>query len=143
RAFRHVGDQIGGVGRVDVGDPAVGRAGAPGASNVVSESFRGRGHAIVWVGSSNLATVLCRATRVVLYRNSFLQEISAMRRAPFFAVGLIIAGTAIAAAQRGAPPRAPLTDPFRFQLLGPAEGGRIASISGVPGDERVWYLGAA
>ena len=66
-----------------------------------------------------------------------------MRRAPFFAVGLIIAGAAIAAAQRGAPPRAPLTDPFRFQLLGPAEGGRIASISGVPGDERVWYLGAA
>ncbi|HEX4681341.1 MAG TPA: hypothetical protein VH277_01460 [Gemmatimonadaceae bacterium] len=49
-------------------------------------------------------------------------------------------------AQRGAAPaqpRAPLPDPFRFQMMGPAEGGRIASITGVPGDKRVWYLGAA
>ena len=30
-----------------------------------------------------------------------------------------------------------------FQLMGPAEGGRIASITGVPGNARVWYLGAA
>ncbi len=28
-------------------------------------------------------------------------------------------------------------------MMGPAEGGRVASISGVPGDARVWYLGAA
>ena len=27
--------------------------------------------------------------------------------------------------------------------MGPAEGGRVASITGVPGDLRVWYLGAA
>ncbi|HXT16449.1 MAG TPA: hypothetical protein VN706_12505 [Gemmatimonadaceae bacterium] len=48
-------------------------------------------------------------------------------------------------AQRGNTPlpRAPIPDPFRFQMMGPAEGGRIASISGVPGDARVWYLGAA
>ncbi len=45
-----------------------------------------------------------------------------------------------APAQRPAPPP---PDPFRFQLLGPAEGGRISSITGVPGDNRVWYLGAA
>lgn len=48
-------------------------------------------------------------------------------------------------AQRGAtPPRpTPQPDPFRFQMLGPAEGGRFASITGVPGDNRVWYVGAA
>src|SRR5438045_13420 len=28
-------------------------------------------------------------------------------------------------------------------MMGPAEGGRVASITGVPGDARVWYLGAA
>src|SRR5205085_11375057 len=51
----------------------------------------------------------------------------------------------VAAQQRGAvPPRAaPPLDPFRFQMMGPAEGGRIASITGVPGDPRVWYVGAA
>jgi photosystem II stability/assembly factor-like uncharacterized protein len=36
-----------------------------------------------------------------------------------------------------------MPDPFRFQLLGPAEGGRVASISGVPGDLKTWYVGAA
>ena len=40
-------------------------------------------------------------------------------------------------------PTPPQPDPFRFQLLGPAEGGRISAITGVPGDARVWYLGAA
>jgi photosystem II stability/assembly factor-like uncharacterized protein len=52
----------------------------------------------------------------------------------------------LAAQQRGVSPntpRVPPPDPFRFQMLGPAEGGRIASITGVPGDLRVWYLGAA
>ena len=27
--------------------------------------------------------------------------------------------------------------------MGPAEGGRISAVTGVPGDARVWYLGAA
>src|SRR3954464_7760100 len=49
--------------------------------------------------------------------------------------------TTSAPAPRPAPPPAP--DPFRFQLLGPAEGGRISSISGVPGNNAIWYLGAA
>ncbi len=33
--------------------------------------------------------------------------------------------------------------PPTFQLMGPSFGGRIASIAGVPGDLRTWYLGAA
>ena len=58
------------------------------------------------------------------------------------------APVAAVAQQRGAAapnqvPRPPQPDPFRFQMLGPAEGGRIASITGVPGDLRVWYVGAA
>ena len=48
-----------------------------------------------------------------------------------------------AAAQQPPRPVAPLPDPFHFQMMGPAEGGRISAITGVPGDARVWYLGAA
>src|SRR5512133_248239 len=59
-----------------------------------------------------------------------------------------LAASLLSAQQRGAganpnAPRAPLPDPFRFQMMGPAEGGRIAAITGVPGDPRVWYVGAA
>jgi photosystem II stability/assembly factor-like uncharacterized protein len=36
-----------------------------------------------------------------------------------------------------------MPQPEQFQLVGPSFGGRIAAISGVPGDLRVWYLGAA
>ena len=39
--------------------------------------------------------------------------------------------------------RAPAQDPFRFEMMGPAAGGRIAAIVGVPGDERTWYVGNA
>jgi photosystem II stability/assembly factor-like uncharacterized protein len=42
---------------------------------------------------------------------------------------------------RGGPPPAP--QPLHFQFVGPASGGRIASISGVPGDTAIWYLGSA
>src|SRR4051794_8593460 len=73
-----------------------------------------------------------------------------MRRS-FAFVALAIAAAAGAQAQQrgaGAPngantPRAPQPDPFRFQMMGPAEGGRISAISGVPGDAKTWYLGAA
>src|SRR5437899_5075444 len=41
-----------------------------------------------------------------------------------------------------APPPPP-PDPIRFQMMGPASGGRVSAITGVPGDLRVWYLGAA
>jgi hypothetical protein len=68
-----------------------------------------------------------------------------MRRAhAFFAATLILASSVLSAQQRrAAPPRPPQLDPFRFQSMGPAEGGRISAITGVPGDPRVWYLGAA
>jgi len=67
-----------------------------------------------------------------------------MRRAHSLLAATLILSTSILSAQRGAtPPRPPQPDPFRFQLMGPAEGGRISAITGVPGDPRVWYLGAA
>ncbi len=39
--------------------------------------------------------------------------------------------------------RAPRVDPFRFTMMGPAAGGRISSIVGVPGNPRIWFLGNA
>ncbi|MEP6495326.1 MAG: sialidase [bacterium] len=74
-----------------------------------------------------------------------------MRRARALVIPLVVAtASALNAQQRGAggsPPAArpapPLPDPFRFQMMGPAEGGRISAVTGVPGDARVWYLGAA
>ena len=69
-----------------------------------------------------------------------------MRRASVFVLALLSPlVSSLAAQQRGATP-APATpppNPFRFQMMGPAEGGRISAITGVPGDARVWYLGAA
>jgi hypothetical protein len=60
------------------------------------------------------------------------------------AAALLLAATAsLAAAQPRRPAVTPATDPLRFQLLGPASGGRISAISGVVGDPRTWYLGAA
>ena len=53
---------------------------------------------------------------------------------------------AAASAQRGAPrdPNAPLpAQPYRFEFLGPATGGRFASLAGVEGDTSVWYAGSA
>jgi photosystem II stability/assembly factor-like uncharacterized protein len=41
-------------------------------------------------------------------------------------------------------PNRPITArPLQFELLGPADGGRIASIAGVPGDTTTWYIGSA
>ena len=42
--------------------------------------------------------------------------------------------------RRGPPPAPP---PLHFQFVGPASGGRIAWLAGVPGDTAVWYLGSA
>ena len=51
----------------------------------------------------------------------------------------ICAANARFAQQLGAPPPpAPVPDPFRFQMMGAAAVGRVASITGVPGDPRVW-----
>src|SRR3954469_3748692 len=68
------------------------------------------------------------------------------RMSAFLGFCLIVSPALLSAQQRGAAPnapRAPQPDPFRFQMMGPAEGGRFASITGVPGDNRVWYVGAA
>jgi Sortilin, neurotensin receptor 3, len=52
--------------------------------------------------------------------------------------------TSANAQQRGGQPqRAPAQNPVRFQMMGPASGGRVAAIVGVPGDARVWYAGNA
>ena len=49
----------------------------------------------------------------------------------------------LALAQGTQRPRAPRPDPFRFEMMGPATGGRIAAIVGVPGDAKTWYVGNA
>src|SRR5438105_12166452 len=58
----------------------------------------------------------------------------------------LLACSSLAAAQpagRRPPSRPRPEDPFRFELMGPAGGGRFSAVTGVPGDPRVWYLGAA
>ena len=64
---------------------------------------------------------------------------------PALFVALALFGVAgPASAQQGPrPPRAPAQDPFRFQMMGPATGGRIAAVTGVPGEPRTWYVGNA
>ena len=51
------------------------------------------------------------------------------------------------AAQRGAgptgPPQTTTPEPIKFRYMGPAPAGRIASVSGVPGDPNTYYLGSA
>ena len=57
----------------------------------------------------------------------------------------LLPGTA--AAQRGAapagPPQTSTPEPVKFRYMGPAPAGRIASVSGVPGDANTYYLGSA
>ena len=52
-----------------------------------------------------------------------------------------------AAAQRGGAPAGPqqtsTPEPLKFRYMGPAPAGRIASVSGVPGDPNTYYLGSA
>lgn len=64
-------------------------------------------------------------------------------------VAVVLAGLpARAHAQEKAPPtsteaKAPIPNPLRFQFMGPATGGRVSAIVGVPGNPRIWYLGNA
>ncbi|HET7694194.1 MAG TPA: hypothetical protein VFK57_00655 [Vicinamibacterales bacterium] len=50
-------------------------------------------------------------------------------------------------AQRGGGPAGPqqssTPEPLKFRYMGPAAAGRIATVSGVPGDPNVYYLGSA
>ncbi len=66
----------------------------------------------------------------------------------FFAVLLVLlAIPAVSFAQRGGGPQGPqqatTPEPLKFRYMGPAPAGRIASVSGVPGDPKTWYLGSA
>ncbi|HEU4935685.1 MAG TPA: hypothetical protein VFT39_04460 [Vicinamibacterales bacterium] len=60
-------------------------------------------------------------------------------------VTALLPGTA--AAQRGAgpagPPQTSTPEPVKFRYMGPAPAGRIASVSGIPGDPNIYYLGSA
>ncbi len=72
-----------------------------------------------------------------MYRNMYRHAIC---------LSLLAVLPTIAAAQRGGAPggqgNAPVPPP-RFQYMGPAVGGRIASVAGVPGDTMTYYMGAA
>ncbi|MFP5354122.1 MAG: WD40/YVTN/BNR-like repeat-containing protein [Gemmatimonadota bacterium] len=72
---------------------------------------------------------------------------SASRIRPLLAATLLAGALAApVAAQRRTPaaPDAPIeAQPYRFEFLGPATGGRFASIAGVEGDTSIWYAGSA
>src|ERR1051326_1730628 len=63
----------------------------------------------------------------------------------FFFILLLTPG--LAYAQRGGgqqgPQQATTPEPLKFRYMGPAPAGRIASVAGVPGDPKTWYLGSA
>ncbi|MGI8509332.1 MAG: WD40/YVTN/BNR-like repeat-containing protein [Gemmatimonadaceae bacterium] len=55
----------------------------------------------------------------------------------------LAASPGIAQQRDTAPQKAPAHDPLRFEMMGPAVGGRVAAIAGVPGDASTWYIGNA
>jgi hypothetical protein len=61
------------------------------------------------------------------------------------ALALPLCAAAASAQRRGAAdPDLPVrSQPFEFEFLGPASGGRTASVAGVPGDTTTWYVGSA
>src|SRR5689334_4864982 len=62
-------------------------------------------------------------------------------RRPFLVALLLTSSAAAQPPSRAA--QRPLENPFKFQMMGPAGGGRFSAVVGVPGDARVWYVGAA
>src|SRR3954469_4867128 len=66
-----------------------------------------------------------------------------MKRSSSFALVLVALLSTSVHAQRGAGRGGNAPPAFKFQFLGPAAGGRFASIAGVAGDLKTWYLGAA
>lgn len=46
-------------------------------------------------------------------------------------------------AQPSSPAKAPQPQTLSFRFLGPREGNRVAALAGVPGDQNIWYAGAA
>jgi len=65
------------------------------------------------------------------------------RHAPVALVALVFIPALALPQGRGGGGRGQAPPPLQFQMMGPSFGGRIASIAGVAGDQRVWYLGAA
>ena len=68
---------------------------------------------------------------------------SITRHTRFLLVGLALTPALAVAQGRGGGRGGQAPAPLSFQMMGPSFGGRVASISGVPGDLRTWYLGAA
>jgi len=69
-----------------------------------------------------------------------------MHSRSFLALLMATLMPALLAAQRGGPagPQQTSTpEPLKFRYMGPAPAGRIASVSGVPGDPNTYYLGSA
>jgi photosystem II stability/assembly factor-like uncharacterized protein len=58
-------------------------------------------------------------------------------------IALSVVSSAAHPQGRGGGGRGQAPPPLQFQMMGPSFGGRVASISGVPGDVRIWYVGAA
>jgi photosystem II stability/assembly factor-like uncharacterized protein len=60
---------------------------------------------------------------------------------------ILLAIPGVSYAQRGGgqqgPQQATTPEPPKFRYMGPAPAGRIASVAGVPGDPKTWYLGSA
>ncbi len=63
------------------------------------------------------------------------------RRGPMLALALGVS-PAMALAQRGGGANRP-PEPARFRFMGPAVGGRISAVAGIPGDSLTIYFGAA
>src|ERR1041384_1534016 len=70
-----------------------------------------------------------------------------MHSRPICALFIAMLMPATLFAQRGGrPPGPPPTstpEPLKFRYMGPAPAGRIAAVSGVPGDPKTWYVGSA
>ncbi len=66
-----------------------------------------------------------------------------IRRIRRAAIALSLAPALLLAQGRAGGGRGQAPPTLQFQLLGPSFGGRVAAIAGVPGDLRVWYVGAA
>src|SRR5258708_13605941 len=67
---------------------------------------------------------------------------------PFILALLSVVALSVAvSAQRGGgqqgPQPASTPEALKFRYMGPAPAGRIASVSGVPGDPNIYYLGSA
>src|SRR6476620_3279253 len=59
------------------------------------------------------------------------------------AVALSVAVSAQRGGGQQGPQQATTPDPLKFRYMGPAAAGRIATVSGVPGDPNTYYLGSA